>query len=385
MIRKLLVSVFALTAMLRLAGCSNNPSEPSTLQELNLEDEFGGYTALAESAGFGDTDLLEEAGKDEEFSDPMLLSPLVDSVVSDPHSGYYHLRVVWGKLRYDSTITRSTDWTGSLSVTRGVEIVRRVIHFEPGQDYILPRTEPSLIEWVSQTTVHHDGVAVDIFVPRPRPVYDTTRITVVDSLGDTTYEITVDTVLPPLEPVTVAFDTEPYRCEFALADLRALDTVVYLSDSNAVAFHALELHRYSCPRGFLAGHWGFDEDGNGRFRGVWMTHHGRITGYLRGHFGPNQAGANVFFGKWVSSDGSFNGFLKGIYGLTAGLGAVDADRRGAPGWFAGQIFNANRVAIGVLKGQYRSAPRYQRGFFQGRWKLFCRRHNLEPSDAEEGF
>jgi hypothetical protein len=57
----------------------------------------------------------------------------------------------------------------------------------------------------------------------------------------------------------------------------------------------------------------------------------------------------------------------------------------AHGWFAGMIFNANRIEIGVLKGRYRSAPWHKNGFFQGRWKLHCNAIESKLADDQEGF
>jgi hypothetical protein len=368
MIRNVLVSLMVLALVLWGYGCSNKPAEP-VKENLNLEDKFGGYTASPESPGFGETDLLDEAASDEEFTDKVLTSPEIDSVISDPQSRYYHIRIVWGQLCYDSSVTEVTDWTGSLSVSRGVEVIRQIIHFEPIQDSILPRTDPQVIKWVSQTTVHNDGIAVDIFVPSLQAI---------------------DTLDPEPVPVTVSFETGPYSRTFKLEELRSLDTIVYLEDSNAVAFQAFELHRYPCPRGFLAGKWGFDEEGQGRFHGVWWSQRPNlkgwfISGYLKGHFGQNSAGINVFFGKWISASGEFRGFLKGLYGHRPVWVNSQANMRRIAGWFAGRIYDADQNEIGVLGGRFRSAPRYEDGFFQGRWKLHCNTMEPDPFDGEEGF
>ncbi len=385
MVRRLLTPIFVVALLFWASGCSESPTEPGASQDLNLEDEFGGYTASVEAPGFGDPELLSEAEGDEEYNDQMLGSPEIDSAIADPAAEYYHFRAVWGHLYFDSTVTEITDWTGSLTVSRGVEIIRRVIRFEPPGDYIVPRTDRRVIEWVSRTTVHNDGVAVDIFVPPVRPIFDTTEVAQVDSLGDTTYLIVVDAAYPEPVPVTVSFETGPYSCKFGLEELVSLDTIVYLEDSNAVAFHAFKLDRYPYPRGFLAGRWGYDQEGNSRFRGVWMTKRGRITGYLKGHFGKNNAGLNMFFGKWISRSGQFEGFLRGTYGPHPHPEVTNAARKCAHGWFTGRIFNADRVPIGLLKGKYRSAPWYRAGFFQGRWKLFCNAIDAEPTNEDEGF
>ena len=398
--RKLLTALLATSLLMWLVGCSESPTQTADEEVLNLNSEFGGYTTEAENPGFGDNDLLgEEATEVEYNNDEMLASPEVDSVISDPRSSYYHLRAVWGRLLYDSTVTTVTDWGGTLNVPGGVVIVRRTIRFEPGQDYIVrlrcdgtggSRCGPGMIGWVSKTTVHNDGIAVDIFVPPPRPIFDSSEVAAVDSLGDTSWTVVIDTIFPQPEPVTVSFDTGPYSHTFNLEDLKSLDTIVYLDDSNAVAFHAFELNRYPCPRGFLAGRWGFDESEQGRFRGVWWSKRPNafgwtVSGYLKGHFGPNSSGDKVFFGKWISRTGAFKGFLKGIYGHPPGPGQINAHGRHAHGWFSGRIYAADRTPIGRLMGKYRSAPRHGNGFFQGRWKLFCNSTGPELTDNEEGF
>jgi len=384
MIRKLLALIVVGALVFWAIGCSESPTQ-SVGEDFNLDDEFGGYTTSPEIPGFGDQELVGEAEGDSAYDDEEIQSlPEVDSIIAEPQTGYYHLRAVWGRLQYDSTVTSVTDWSGSLSVSRGIEIIRRVIRFESGQDYIVrPRTDPKIIEWVSKTTVHNDGLAVDIFVP---PIFDTSKVPEVDSLGDTGYIIVIDTSYS----ATVSFATGPYSRTFDLEELKSLDTVIYLDDSNAVAFQAFELDRFPCPRGFLAGRWGYDENGNGRFRGVWWSKSPSafrwyISGYLKGHFGKNNAGLNVLFGKWISKTGEFRGFLKGTYGHRPVVVDNPANLRRAHGWFAGHIYNADREEIGVLKGRYRSAPRLHNGFFQGRWKLHCNATVPDLSDHEEGF
>ncbi|MFQ5499120.1 MAG: hypothetical protein ACE5FH_05575, partial [Candidatus Zixiibacteriota bacterium] len=306
--------------------------------------------------------------------------------VADPDAGYYHFRTVWGQLRYDSASIAATDWTGSLSISRGAIIVRRLIHFEIlGQDYIVPRTSRDLVEWVSQTTVHNDGLAVDLFIPPVPPIIDSTVTWVVDSLGDSTQIIAVDTTIIASDPVTLTFTTGPYSRTFGLDELVALDTVVELADGNAVAFDAFRLDRMPCPRGFLAGRWGYNEDGNGRFKGVWMSKRGEITGYLRGHFGTNDRGEDVFFGKWVERSGRFAGFVRGEWNSHPDPRSVDNAEERAGGWFRGAIFNADRMPIGVMHGRFRSADDDDKGFFQGRWKLRCDETEPPGIDGDEGF
>ena len=384
---KELVLAFMPTLLLLLAiGCSNKNVQPELLiDEPNLSDEFGGYSTASESPGFGDDQLLDEAyASDDEYDDPMLSDAAVTEFTSDPQAGLYHLRIVWGQLRFDSSMTNPTDWSGSLSITRGAEIIRRVINFELGQDYIVPRSDRKLIEWVSQTTLHNDGIAVDLLVPPVKPVLDTTEIEVTDSAGNTVIIIVVDTTWPVVEPVTVSFNTGPYSTTFDLDELVSLDTIVFLEDSNAVAFHAFKLDGLPCPRGFLAGRWGFDDSTSGLFTGVWLNRAGLVVGYSRGHFGQRENGEKVFFGKWVSREGRFEGFIKGHWEFDDISMTVDSSAA-TSGYFRGQIFSEERLQIGYLAGHFGSVESENDaigGFLQGRWKISCSDESFSNIDTD---
>ena len=377
--KKLLLITMALGLLGLVAGCSDNTTgSEETTSTLNLESEFGGYTATPEA--IADVGLAADEEGTREYDDPLLSPGYVDSLANDAETGYYHFRAIWGQLCYDSTFTTPTDWTGSLTISRGVEVLRKVIRFEPNQDYILERTDRKLIEWVSVTTVHNDGIWADIFVPPVIPEYDTSYVDEVDTLGDTDQVMVIDTIWPEVDPVTVTFDTGPYSRTFDLAELKDLDTIITLDDSNQVAFQAIRTVRFPCPRGFLSGHWGVNEEGEKEFRGTWISRHGFIEGYLMGHYGENDAGEKVFFGKWVSESGRFEGFLKGHYGLRPNYNASETAIYRAGGWFAGHVYSADEVEIGRLKGKFRFGIDDDPGYFQGHWKLYC----YSPESTENG-
>jgi hypothetical protein len=374
-LRKLLTITMLTTLLVWGIGCSDSPTETNNQPEnLNLNDATGGYQATDEADGFGDPDLLDGTDGGEAYDDPILMSGAVDSLIEDPTSGYYHLRVLWGQMELDSTVTELTDWTGSLTISRGALVVKQVILFEEGQDAVLERTDRGLIEWESFTMPHHDGLAVDIYIPA--------------SVTDSSDTIPVDTTIVDTtvvdELVTVTFQTGPYSRTFDLAELAALDTVVYLddADSNAVAFHAFRLDRVPCARGFLAGHWGYNDEGEGVFRGSWISKKGRITGFMRGHFGVNDAGERVFFGKWIGEGGRFNAFIRGRWEQHPNYHANPNAIRHAGGRFEGEILDANRQEIGSLKGKYKSHPKFKKGFLQGRWELDC--DEVAVSDDDDG-
>lgn len=366
--KKLFATLSMLGLLLWGAGCSNQTTEPEATDGLNFIDEFGGYSATSESPGFGDSQLMNDEFDDVEINDPIQFSPAVDSIASDPESGIFMFRAVWGRLRPDTTITEQTDWTGALTITRGAEVVRHLINFEDGQDFLIERSNHKVVEWVSFTSRHNDGIAVQLFVPPPHPELDT--MFVPDSQGNDS--MVVDTIWP--DPVTVTFRTGPYSQTFNLEELAALDTVIRLDDGNAVAFSALRIPRFECPRGFTMGHWGSDDEGRTVFRGRWYNVEGRLIGYMGGHAGINDDGRRVMFGKWISRNGSFEGFLRGTWGPNEDPNLTDL----SDGWFTGGIFNGNRVMVGKFMGHYQEADEMHLGFFKGRWKIEC------PAICHEG-
>jgi len=364
MLRKIVISFSLAALLLWAAGCSKNPTNPTSEVTPVPTQEFGGYTATNEAPAFGDQDLVDAQGSEQEVSDPILASPTTQEIVNNVDAGMFHFRAVWGRIPYDSTVTTVTDWTGSLTISRGAIVLRRVIQFEESRDSILPRTDRTLLEWVSFTGPHHDGVAVDLFVPPAPPTYDSSWV---PSDGDSV--LVIDTI--PAEPVTLTFATGPYTRTFTLTELASLDEVVALEDGNSVAFQSLRIFREVCPRGVLSGMWGYDVDGKGIFKGFWMSGSGHLTGYLEGGFGKDSLGVNVFFGKWIDASGQFEGFLRGTWGHKPPTANEESNGKGPGGWFAGGIFDANGNAIGILAGRFHSAKEYKKGWFQARWKLNC--------------
>jgi hypothetical protein len=342
--RNLLLLILAVGVLIFPIGCDKDSA--SSTDNSDLSDEFGGFTTSDEDPLLVDTAIVAKLSEDQAFLDPVLDTPIVDSAVTDSTAEIYAFRIVWGRLSYDSTVTTVTDWSGSLELTHGVQVVRRVINFESGHDYILPRTDPKLIEWISKTTSYHDGIFANVYI---------------SSTEKTNAAIT--------------FTTAPFTISYSLKDIDSLDTVYYLDDSNVVAIHAFRFEWQKCPKGFLAGHWGTDDSGNGIFYGSWMTHNGQILGYVKGNWGiPDTSGnlQNIFFGKYVDINGKFLGLLKGHYYFHPNWHANENARKHAGGWFAGHYYDANGVKKGDLGGRYKSRPFEEgAGFFHGRWKTDC--------------
>ncbi len=348
--RKLLFLLLGVAMISLPLGCSKE--ETSTNNNNNdVSKEFGGFSPADEQPYFGDTSLVTKLSGDQEFEDSVSDSASVDSLAADSGVVIYAFRIVWGRLAFDSTVTAVTDWSGSLEVSHGVEIVRRTINFEPPQDYILPRTDRKVIGWVSKTWGYHDGILANVYL---------------NSLDKVN--------------ASIAFKTAPFTISYNFADIDNLDTVYYLSDSNAVAIRAFKYEYHGCPKGFLSGEWGTNDSGNGVFRGSWMTHNGIILGYVKGIWGvPDSNGnpQNLFYGKYIDITGRFQGLIKGHYFPHPNIYANDMARRHAGGWFEGHFYDANGVVKGEIEGRYKARPHDEgMGFFHGRWKTDC------PSDDE---
>lgn len=367
MLRRVILPVAAFALLIWVIGCSKSPST-TDLSTTDISEQFGGYTTSNEAPGFGDPTLTAEADGEVAVDDNYANLPLIDSVLADPNAGLYHLRVTWGHLRYDSTETDWTSWNGSLSLSYGAEVVRRLIKFEDG-DSLLPRTSRGLIEFASKTRGHFDGLAVDLYVPRQMPTIDSTVNIAIDSMGDTIRTVDYDTI--PAAPVTLAFQTGPYSRTFSLPELAALDTIVTLDDSNSVSFTAVRLDHIPCPRGFLAGLWGYDSTGLGVFKGIWIAKGGWIDGSFEGSFGLNDSGKQVFYGKWIDTNGKFQGLMRGYWADLPRPDNRPRAYRWAAGWFLGGIYDGQATLLGVLGGKYWSAPSGELGFMQGRWKVGC--------------
>jgi len=135
-----------------------------------------------------------------------------------------------------------------------------------------------LLEWVSETSVHFDGLLVMIVDPLPPP----------------------DSTWPPNQLV---FTTGPYTRTFTMPELQTLDEIVTVDLlGNQIAFNARRLDLIACGDGVLDGVWHLNPSKqNGEFSGRWMTADGIFRGHLRGHFGRRPNGDMPFFGKVIGS------------------------------------------------------------------------------------
>jgi len=348
----LLLGVFGIL----VAGCGSDstPVTATSEDELNLTDDFGGYKATDEAPAFGDPEIETTMTADAESPTLASDSADCDSLRRNQQNNLYTVIIRWGQLEGDSTVTTATDWSGTASVLYGHLGVFRLIRFEPVQDYIVrPRESKLEVSWVSQTTVHYDGLVLIVADP-----------------------IDPDDTLPAEN--TFTFATAPYTETFAVEDLTALDTIITIDGlGNQVSITARKIQSEPCGQGFVEGVWRANNHLSkmGRFFGKWMTEDGALVGHIRGHWGVRgNTGERVLFGQWISLAGVFKGFIRGTY-------EPDPDQPGH-GYFDTKIYTRNKTEIGVLTGEYLDSEDIQRGgFFQGAWEINCPDTEEDPGDT----
>ncbi|MFQ6032090.1 MAG: hypothetical protein ACE5K2_04135 [Candidatus Zixiibacteriota bacterium] len=311
----------------------------------NMEDEFGGYKVMDEAPGFGDPEILDEFGEDQEVVDLLSQYPQIASHLEDPVIDVYFLRITWGMLQGDTSAVNVTDWSGKAKIDQGILVLLKTIRFEGG-DYIhRPRPDRQTLEWTSYTGPHFDGICIAIVVPPEEPV-------------------------PVTAEGSFTFSTTPFTRTFSFSELESID-VVYTVDEygNEISFVGHKKQLVPCGGGFLEGRWISMGPNHGRFFGKWINRDGTLSGHLKGHWGIRENGEKVFFGKYISTNGEFKGLLRGRWGY--------GEKEGR-GWFFGHWYDRHHRMAGILKGHFRTGMEMNRkGFFHGVWRRFCPPRGLE--------
>lgn len=334
--------LFSLAFLIPLAGggCNStaaggSPEEAEFDEPANLEAD-GGYDTGDEAARFG----LESMGQyreDEAVEDSSISEEEEAFEESNPGAQVYLVRIIWGNLELNVRDEREgeedtvvLDWDGTLTLNAdGALVLKRAILFED-HDAIVDDEDRKLVQWISHTGPHVDGILVKvIYFP--------------DS------EIT--------DPA-ITFTTDLVTRTIPITELDHYNEIVTLDeDGHGVAFTALRVNDDDCPEGFLEGKWHDRPEGRpgGIFRGRVLSESGKLNGHIRGHYGVRD-GNQVFFGKYVNDLGLFRGLLRGTYGD----GAFEGD------WIA-----ADRSVVGDLNGKYVTGAEADSGFFQGFWEAAC--------------
>ena len=348
-----LTSLFVLTLGLGIQGCSSltgsdGPSsgddfyDDSFFEDLNFDinNEDGGYDASTESPGFGDPSFTSMFVEDEPANDPWENDPGVIAMGEDPGNVVAYARLIWGQLQHNPEITEITDWTGNIWVDSGAIVVKRLIRFESGTDWVDERQMETALGVVSQTTVHNDGLLLQIINDEPG-LGDDNLLHV--ELGEFIYSIPVDS----LDGYHELVDVDELGNQFSINAVPKLD----------------------CPNGFMNGIWVEGETDRGILRGGWFSWEGELMGHYRGHWGISEEGDSLFRGKLIDLDGNFWAMLRGHW--------VDHQQRHGDGDYFGRWLTPVRgeepdefEAEGPVWGFYKKGF-MRRGHMGGRWMEWC--------------
>ena len=370
---RLLLLLPATLLLLGATGCGDtDPAAPTDTGGLIADDydamdlnlAYGGLTPTDEEPAFGDAYLVELDAQDEAeiYDDELLDDPEVQALMAmgeapgdtvDPERPRFtFLRLVWGALDRPDTSDGLPDdgdvldWSGQVSVDRGIVLVRRVILFERPWDHVLrPRPDRHTMAWISHTGGHVDGLVLQIIEP-PLPEGDADN---------------------PPPPNVLHLRTATYSADFPMNDISGLDEIIEVEPAgNGIHLAAFTLGDLDpCPRGFLAGQWCDDPDSDdpgGLFRGRWIDIFGMVRGYTLGRWGLDEDGAQVFAGKYTARDGSFLGLVGGQW--------ADGDQPGL-GTFQGHWADDEGAVAGFLDGRWALRPDRPCGLFVGRWATDC--------------
>ncbi len=305
----------------------------------DLEDEFGGYRATNEAPGFGDPAILAEFGEDGEVNDLLITDPQIAEDIEDSLVDVYFLRITWGRLDWDTTVTTVTDWSGSAQVDKGILVLLRTIRFDRGDWIHRPRPDRQTLEWTSYTGPHFDGVYLAIVV----------------GPSDT-----------GSAEGNFIFSSLPFSKTFDYSELDSIDVVYPVGDEgNEIAFTGHKKQLVPCGNGFLEGRWIRTQRHQGVVRGKWISRDGSLAGHFQGHWGKRNNGQQVFFGKCIGPDGEFKWLIRARWEYSHSYGEDG-------GSFVGEWLDRDGQRRGVVGGHFRvGGEKGRKGSLQGRWRLLC--------------
>ncbi len=332
---------FFLTAFL-VSGCIFDSAKrldgsDTQVQVPDLEDELGGYKPTNEAPAFGDPEISNEYGEDQDGADLLSTDPQIAAYIEDSLADVYFLRITWGRLDLDTTVTTVTDWSGSAQIDKGSLVLLKTVCFDPGDHILRPRPDRQTLEWTSYTEPHFDGIYLAIVVP-PN---DTT-----DAAG------------------TLTFSTTPFSITFDYSELDSINVVYPVGqEGDEIAFLGYKKQLVPCGNGFLDGRWIRTGQHKGECKGRWISRDGSLAGHFQGHWGKRENGQNVFFGKYIAPNGEFKALIRARWEYSYGEEG---------GTFVGEWCDRNGEAKGVLGGHFRiGGEKGRKGNLQGQWRLLC--------------
>lgn len=287
---------------------------PDTITS-DLDKENGGFAATDESAQFGQEALFADASLEatNAQTDSTSADPAVREMQNRPDVAQRGVVLMWGQLPADPEETDITDWSGSITVSRGAILVARKIAFEDRTDAVLPRETRAVVAFTSKTSTHSDGLVLRLIDPTPTAP----------------------------EPLTLTYArTGGASYTITVAQLAAGPQVIDVDGDNKLVAASVR-HRDNCDAGAMRGRWRKVAPNLGHYLGVVLDKDGAEIGHVRGIFGERN-GERRLFGKFINNDGEFKGLMVGTYGPEGRFAARWLHRSGDAGRISG-VFRDGRA------------------------------------------
>jgi len=318
--------------------------------------------------------------------DPVLADPPPD--VPCPRLETYFLKVRWGQIFRDRNEMERDEreagertwmnWSGSLEASEGQLTLVKTILFErngkdaPGPDMVHERTNRQVIAFDSYTKPHYDGLLVKYQYCAATGTIDPPVLLPADGIA----VVPADDILPVPSARTITFSArglvpEPFSKTWTLTELKKINKFYEDVDANHDAFHIVSLRRDDqdhCRdmKGEIHGVWFKVNERFGHIKGRVVSANGDAVGHIKGFYSKaNDAGEHKVVAKFIGHDGKFKGILIGI---------------GKDGAFSADIFNRDRVKIGMVKGRYKEGDSRRKGTFSAIYEIECPVSTVPPVD-----
>jgi hypothetical protein len=354
-----------------------NPQDPSAA----LDKPFETLGTTDESTGFGDLDMglfneepssLEKANA----ADPLvvingaqLMEPTATTTDPDcPDPEGYFIRVRWGQIDVRDRVATGTDpvatstplewinWSGSLTASHGRLRLVKTIAFEREGDHadsIVIEEDPKLIQFVSYTKPHFDGLLVRY-----------------QRCGEGTASSTDPTILPVDPVLTFSALGAPFTKEWKVSELAKLHETTPVHNVNHDLFQIQSvirrLDRCEDGTGTMHGTWFKVNDRFGHIKGRVVSSEGTPVGHIKGFYSAQPDPVTHQFKMVAKLIGIRGGFL----GIIQGIGTAGENGEGE---FSADVFNRDREKIGTVVGRYHEGGindgRRYKGRFLAKYEL----------------
>lgn len=291
-----------LSASLFLSYCSGDSVSNMDLLENDqalglraINDPYGVFGTKSEASLFND-EKIEGINKEEvAYNDPYAitedaaLTTGLTAIAAD--CDVYTVTFRWGQLRgFTHDNDAELTWSGNIHTNTGTLAVVKTLAFDD-RDYVLPRTDPKQVDFVSFQRPHYDGLKVKYAVC-PSDV----------------------AALPIGEVPTLTFSSPevPFTKTYTATELRTLREIVDIDDQDN-HFMARSFLRSDLCQGTINGQWEKVVDHYAMFRGEVVASNGIKLGHLKGVSNQFTETDKRWAAKFIRNNGNYVAYMTGTF------------------------------------------------------------------------